>query len=213
MPTQSFSTTVVRPEDLLTLRLDFVDVDFTPRLIYTRLKEIATIPALARAGLHQETNPAVELRGSWQPRLDARASGSREMVTRQPGARAVFRFIGDGVELLLHRHPEGGRAWVKLDGQNVAGLPVDTNGNSYVDLSSPKEEWQVRVSVGKNVSRGTHTLELVVAGTSEVALDGVSVALSEPAEFPWTLVAAMGALFLLALALFFKNIQRSRRTD
>ncbi|MBI3741083.1 MAG: hypothetical protein HY257_04935 [Chloroflexi bacterium] len=182
-----------------------VDVDFTPRLIYNRLKEIATAPNIARTGLYQETNPAVELRGNWQPRLDARARGSREMVTRQPGARAVIRFIGDGVDLFLHRHPEGGRAWIVMDGQRVAGLPLDSNGNSYVDLASPKDEWQVRVSV-KNLARGTHTLELIVAGTGgEVTLDGFTVSLSGDAEFPFALVTGLSALLLIVLTLFVRT--------
>jgi hypothetical protein len=183
-----------------------VDVDFTPRLVYNRVKEVATATVIARTGLYQETNPAVELRGNWQPRLDARASGSRELVTRQPGARAIFRFIGDGVELLLHRNPDGGRAWIVLDGQRVAGLPLDANGNSYVDLSSPKDEWQVRVPIGANLSRGTHTLELVVAGTSgEIALDGFVVSLSGEAAFPWAVVIGLGAVLVVGCVLFVRR--------
>ncbi|MBI3913759.1 MAG: hypothetical protein HY327_06185, partial [Chloroflexi bacterium] len=184
-----------------------VDVDFTPRLMYTRLKETATAPVIARSGLYQETNPAVELRGNWQPRLDARASGAREMVTRQPGARAVAHFIGDELELLLQRGPEGGKAWLILDGAQVAGLPVDTNGNSYIDLASPKDEWQVHIAVGNNLTRGTHTLEVVLAGQSgEIALDGFIVSLSGAAEFPWGVAAGLSATLIAASVIFFKSL-------
>ena len=36
-----------------------VDVDFTPRLVYQRIKEVATASAAARPGLYQETDPAI----------------------------------------------------------------------------------------------------------------------------------------------------------
>ncbi len=201
--------------DLSPERADYyfrmVDVDFTPRLIYNRLKEVATAPTIARVGLYQETNPAVELRGSWQPRLDPRASAARELVTRQPGARAVIRFIGDGLELLMRRGPEGGKAWVTLDGQKVNGLPVDANGNSFMDLASPKDEWQVRVPVGKGISRGTHTLELVAGQGGEVALDGFVVTLSGDAEFPLAVVMGMSVLLVAACVLFLKNLLNARQ--
>lgn len=194
-----------------------VDVDFTPRLVYQRLKEVAAATVIAKPGLYQETDPAVELRGpavdvrgGWQPRLDSRDSAGRDMVTRQPGARAVIRFWGDGLELLMRRGPTAGRAWVAFDGQTVSNLPLDTNGNSYVDLSAPNDEWQVRVPVVKGVSRGVHTVELVVGQTGEVALDAVAVYANAVHEFPWPLVIAMGALLMLACMFFVWSLRQSR---
>ncbi len=186
-----------------------VDVDFTPRLVYLRLKEVATFPVVAQPGLHQETNPAIELRGpeggsrgNWQPALDARASGERAMVTRHPGDRAVVKFWGDGFDFVLRRGPTEGRAWITLDGQRVPNLPLDTNGNSYVDLASPNDEWQVRVPVAKDIARRTHTVELVVGQTGEVALDGVVVSADGALEFPWLLVVVFSVTLLLSGGLF-----------
>ncbi|MEW5719928.1 MAG: beta-galactosidase [Chloroflexota bacterium] len=187
-----------------------VDVDFTPRLVYLRLKETATFPQVAQPGMYQETDIAMLLRNdrdvlaanAWQPHLDPNASGGSEAVTRAPGARAIVKFWGDSFEFIMRRGPTEGRAWITLDGRPAQGLPLDTNGNSYVDLSAPNEQWQVRVPVAKNIMRGTHTVELVVGQTGEVALDGFVVSAEGKQEFPWLIVGGLGALFVAATGLF-----------
>jgi hypothetical protein len=196
-----------------------VDVDFTPRLVYLRLKEIATFPQVAQPGLYQETNVALDLRNSrttqssnaWQPHLDQNANAGREVVTRAPGALATVKFWGDGFEFIMRRGPTEGRAWITLDGRPAQGLPLDTNGNSYVDLSAPNEQWQVRVPIAKDILRGTHTVELVVGQTGEVALDGFVVSASGTQKFPWALVGGLGALFVAASGLFMWSWVHARR--
>ena len=178
-----------------------VDVDFTPRLVYLRLKEAATFPQIAQPGSYQETNSALELRGNWQPALNRNASASREMVTRAPGAKAVVKFWGDDFELVVRRGATQGRAWIALDGRAVPGLPLDTNGNSYIDLASPNEQWQVHVAVAKDVPRGTHTVELTVGQSGEVALDGFVVGANATYQFPWALAGTFSALFIAASGL------------
>ena len=188
-----------------------VDVDFTPRLVYQRIKEVATASAAARPGLYQETDPAIKLTGNWQPRLDAKDSAGRELVTRQPGARATFQFWGDGVDLLVRRGPDEGRAWVTLDGQTVPSLPLDTNRHSYIELSSPKDEWQVRVPVARDVSRGVHTVEIVVGQNGEVALDAIAVYADGQHEFPWTLVIPLSIVLIVTCTLFARGLLGSRK--
>ncbi len=208
--------------DLTPDRSDFyfrmVDVDFTPRLVYKRIKDAATQRVVARPGLYQETNPAIDLcgptddqRGNWQPRLDARDSGGREMVTRQPGARAIVQFWGDGLDFIMRRGPDEGRAWISLDGQTVKGLPLDANQHSYIELSSPKEEWQVRVPIARDLARGQHTLEMVVGQNGEVALDAFAVYADGSREFPSILVAGLSGVVALALALFGHSLLAARR--
>jgi len=189
-----------------------VDVDFTPRLVYLRLKEVATFPQIAQPGLYQETDTAVELLGNWQPYLSAAASAGRELVTRQAGARVVIKFWGDGFDFLMQRGPMEGRAWITLDGQRVPMLPLDTNGNSYVDLAAPNDEWQVRVPVAKDIPRRTHTVELVVGQTGEVAFDGFVVYANGAHEFPWQLVAGLGVLLIVSSALFARSCLRARKS-
>jgi hypothetical protein len=190
------------PPDRADYYFRMVDVDFTPRLVYWRLKEIATFPQVAQPGLHQETNIAVEYRGNWQPHLTPNAHAGSELVTRAPGARATVKFWGDRFEFLMRRGPTGGRAWITLDGRPVKGLPLDMNGNSYVDLASPNEQWQVRVPVAQKITRGTHTVDLVVGQTGEVALDGFVVSVEEKQEFPFLLVGALSTLCVMTSALF-----------
>ena len=195
-----------------------VDVDFTPRLVYLRLREMATFPQVAQPGSYQETDLALDLRNNrdglscnaWQPHLDPNASAGREVVTRAPGALASVKFWGDSFEFVMHRGPTEGRAWITLDGRPAQGLPLDTNGNSYVDLSAPNEQWQVRVPVAENVMRGTHTVELVVGQTGEVALDGFVVTAEGKTEFPWLMVGGLGALFVAASGAFVWSWSHSR---
>jgi hypothetical protein len=208
------------PPDRADYYFRIVDVDFTPRLIYQRLKDVATQQVIAYPGIYQETDPAVELRGpssdtraNWQPLLDPLASAGREISTRQPGGRALVRFWGDGLDLIMHRAPTGGRAWVTIDGNKVSTLPLDVNGNSYVDLSAPNDEWQVKVSVAKNILPGTHTAEIVVGQTGEVFLDGFQVFSDTAREFPMMAVAILGSTFSIACILFIWSLARARRNS
>lgn len=190
-----------------------VDVDFTPRLVYQRLKEIATQPVVDYPGVYQETDPAVELRGNWQPLIDPLSSASREISSRQPGARATIRFWGDTMTLVMHRAPTAGRAWITLDGNKVSSLPLDTNGNSYVDLSAPNDQWQVQVPVAQAISPGTHTVEITVAQSGEVLFDGFIVAANSAREFPLNLVILFGAVFIVAFILFIVSVLRARKNS
>jgi hypothetical protein len=189
-----------------------VDVDFTPRLVYQRLKQVATQPVVAYPGIYQETNPSVELQGNWQPLLDPLSSAGREVSSRQPGARAIIRFWGDGITLLMHRAPTAGRAWITLDGKQVSTLPPDINGNSYVDLSSPNNQWQVKIPIASNIAPGQHSVEIVVAQTGEVLLDGFVVDSKGLREFPMNLVLIFSAVLLGACFLFILSYALARKT-
>ncbi len=199
------------PPDQSDYYFRMVDVDFTPRLVYLRLKEVATFPVVAQPGLYQEMNPAVSLTGSWQPYLNSRSSAGAEMVTRQPGARATIKFWGDGFDLIMRRGPTLGRAWITLDGQRVSNLPLDPNGNSYVELAAPNDEFQVRVPVARDIPRGTHTVQVVVGDTGEVSLDAFEVMADGQHVFPLPLALGFGAAFVLAIALLIFSLLRSRR--
>ena len=193
-----------------------VDVDFTPRLVYLRLKEVATFPQVVQPGLYQETNLAVNLSGPpqnlhpWQPLLNARASAGRELVTRLPGARVNIKFWGDGFDFIMQRAPNSGRAWITVDGDLVPGLPVDVNGNSYIDLSSPNDEWQVHIPVVRNLPRRTHRVELIVGQSGDVGFDGYIVYAESQPDFPWLWVIGCGVLSIGSMALFVQSWKQSR---
>jgi len=199
------------PPDRADYYFRLVDVDFTPRLVYQRLKQVATQPVIAYPGTYQETDPAVELRGNWQPLLDPLTSAGREISSRQPGARATIRFWGDTLTLLMHRAPTAGRAWITLDGNKVSTLSLDTNGNSYVDLSAPNDQWQVKIPLVNDLSSGSHTAEIIVAQTGEVLFDGFIVEANGSREFPLNLVLIFSAVILIACFLFLLSIVRGRK--
>lgn len=187
-----------------------VDVDFTPRLVYQRLKEVATFPQVAQPGLHQETNIAIQMTGNWQPLLNPRASGGSLLMTRQPGARVNFKFWGDGLDLIVQRSPTLGRAWITVDGRRVPGLPLDANNNSYIDLASPNDEWQVRVPIVRDLPRTTHSVEIVVGQNGEVALDGLKIYADSKPDFPWLLASLFGILFIGASGLLVWSWRRAK---
>lgn len=188
-----------------------VDVDFTPRLVYLRLKEVATFPQVAQPGVYQETNTAVNLGGPpenphpWQPLLNPRAYGKSELFTRQPGAKINLKFYGDGFDFIMQRGPTAGRAWVTIDGERVPNLPTDVNGNSYIELASPKEEWQVNVPIAHDLPRRTHTVELVVGQSGDVGFDGFVVYAEGSPTLMWLPITAFGGLLIIAVGLFMMN--------
>lgn len=204
------------PPDRSDYYFRMVDVDFTPRLVYLRLKEVATFPQVAQPGLYQETNLAVNLSGPpqnlhpWQPVLNPRASAGRQVLTRLPGARVNIKFWGDGFDFIMQRGPTAGRAWITIDGEKAPGLPVDVNGNSYIDLSSPNDEFQVHVPIARNLPRRTHTVELVVGQSGDVGFDGLLVYADSHPDFPWALVIGCGVVLLGAVALLARSWQRTR---
>ncbi|HLE02192.1 MAG TPA: hypothetical protein VI877_01725, partial [Dehalococcoidia bacterium] len=121
--------------DILPNQADYyfrvVDTDFTPRLVYYRLQELAQSFHWAGPDLHQETSPALSLTGNWQFRINPLASGNGAAASSSPGDEAIFSFVGTGVSL---QHNGGrGRLYVELDGRG-AGLKQRDDGGSFVEL-------------------------------------------------------------------------------
>jgi len=111
-----------------------VDVDFTPRRIYDALQDAAGPLFVASAGHFEETNPAVAVEPGWRGVIATAASGAALLESTTAGDSLTFTFRGHSVDLLARQGPQQGRLWVTLDGRNVAGLPTDEQGRSYLDL-------------------------------------------------------------------------------
>lgn len=180
-----------------------VDVDFTPRLIYHAIKEAASSLRVARPGVYQETNPAVSTEGGWESVIEPQASAEAYLLSDTPGDSVTFSFIGDKVDLVSWRGPQGGRLQVTLDGRSVGGLPKDAEGQSYVDLYSVDERWQSRMPLIRGASNRQHTLRLTVSGErnpeatgNRCAIDGFEVSVGSSRSFPYYLVG----LLLLGMA-------------
>jgi hypothetical protein len=144
-----------------------VDVDFSPRRIYTAVQDKAVQLAEAGPGYYEETNPAVNVAaGRWTSRIDPLASGQSVLTADTPGSTLTFAFRGGEVYLVTRRGPEGGQLLVTLDGENVEGLPRDAQGRSYVELYAPQggsEEAIASLLLVKDSNPRRRTLRLTVS--------------------------------------------------
>lgn len=154
-----------------------VDPGFTPRLVYQAVKKASKDLTVAVKGAYQETNPAVEYRGSWQPVQESRASGGAMMVTHQAEDNATITFSGTSVSIVVAKGPSSGRIYVTLDGREAGLLPTDNQGRSYIDLYAAAPEWQVEIPVAERLYPGEHKLRLVVAAGLQVSNSAVGCAL------------------------------------
>jgi hypothetical protein len=170
-----------------------VDVDFTPRRVYDAVKDAARAIRVAGPGHLEETNPAVVDEAGWSGVVDAQASGSGFVVSDERGASLTLTFRGHSVDLIAGKRPAAGRLLVTLDGRNVAGLPVDEQGRSYLDLYSAEPAWQVRLPIANGLATSQHVVRLTVpdvgGGTGNV--DAFEVNAAQPPGFPILPVALL----------------------
>ena len=151
------------PPDNASYYFRMVDVDFVPRRIYLSVKDKSPQLVEAGAGFFQESNPAVTASPSgWSPRIDPRARGDAVLVSDTPGSSLSFVFSGQQVQLVAWQGPAGGRLLATLDGENIAGLPQDAEGRSYVELYAPTRT-QTSLPLFQNHSARRRTLRLTVS--------------------------------------------------
>ena len=199
-----------KPPDRSDYYFRLVDVDFTPRPVYTRLKEATANLKTAEAGFYQESSAPVVASAGWDMVLAPNASGGAYLTSDHPGASLTFQFTGGALQLVTARGPGMGRCLVTLDGQAVSSLAHDPKGRSYVELYRGEDEWQVRETLAPRLGNGSHTLQLSVAeGPSSGAtgprcvVDALVVEDTTP-SFPlgWSAVLVAGLLGALALLAF-----------
>lgn len=197
-----------------------VDVDFTPRLVSYRVKGAAErMLGPVGPGYYQETNPAVSLDGRWLAEIETRASGQAHVTSDIGGATLTFTFVGENVDVIAWRGPDGGRLGVTLDGRRVDGLPRNGEGQSYVDLFSPVTRWQQRIPLVHQVELAEHTLQLSVLATpnlasegNRVAIDAFEVTTGEHPSVSYVLAAALGLAMVVVGGMTFREWRLLRRT-
>jgi hypothetical protein len=135
------------------------------------------------------------------------------LISENPGSSLSFTFKGDEVTLLTQRDSQAGRLLITLDGRDVAGLPVDEKGRSYVDLYDPATQWQVWVPLVSGAGNGQHVLRLTVSEESNPAsaghrcsVDAFQVALPPQPSFPYIPVAGLGLGALTATWLLYREL-------
>ncbi len=185
-----------------------VDVDFTPRPLFARLSGAASAAPVAQPGAYEETNSALQYSGAWNPNFDSQAQAGQEILSSDRNARVVLQFWGEGIDLLVHKSPPGGRLIVTLDGSTVNSLPRDANGRSYVELAEAHEQWQVVVPVARNLNRGQHRLEMSVVGN--VNLDGFLIPRVDPIAPPWAVIAPSALAGLASLILLMGEFKKRK---
>ncbi|MGI6208482.1 MAG: hypothetical protein ACOYEW_09735 [Anaerolineae bacterium] len=195
-----------------------VDVDFTPRRVFYSVKDAANAIANAGPGYHQETSPGVEWGAGWQNAIQQDASGGASALSEEPGATLTLSFEGDGVTLVALQDSRSGILLATLDGKRVPGLPVDEEGNSYVDLYSPSVQWQAEIPIVSGLGDGQHVLRLTVSEKTNpesrgrrCAVDAFVVAAPAPPAFPILQVLAFGGVAVFSGWSLVRESRRSAR--
>jgi hypothetical protein len=190
-----------------------VDVDFTPRRVYDAVQDATAALFVAPGGHFEETNPAVTAEWGWSGVIAPEASGQAFSQSSEPGASLTFTFRGHSVDLIARQSPEEGRLLVTLDGRNVAGLPTDGKGRSYLDLKSAETAWQARLPIASGLVNDQHVVRLTVDDGAQATanVDAFEVNVGQPPAFPILLVAILGtALLAVAAALVWDLRSRPR---
>jgi hypothetical protein len=194
-----------------------VDVDFTPRRVYDAVQDATSALFVAGAGHVEETNPAIVAEAGWQGVIASEASGQAFLESEEPGASLTVTFRGHSVDLFARRAPGLGRLLVTVDGRNVAGLPRDEQGRSYLDLSAQEPIWQARLPIVQGLVPGQHVVRLTVDDADPVAggnVDAFEVNTGQPPAFPTWPVAGLGLGLLLAAGFLIWDLRhRPRRED
>jgi hypothetical protein len=201
------------PPDDATYYFRMVDTDFTPRRMYDAVQDAAGALFVASAGRVEETHPAVVADVAWSGAIEDRASGGGLLQSSGPGASLTFTFRGHSVDLIAWRGSQAGRLLVTLDGHNVAGLPVDASGRSYLDLGAEADQWQARLPIAQGLTGDQHVVRLTASEASlePCNVDAFEVNAGQPPSFPAGPVAGLGAgLLLVAGALVWELRSRPR---
>jgi hypothetical protein len=117
--------------------------------------------------LVQQTSTGITWSTGWATLTSTSFSGGTARTATKAGASASYVFTGRGVGILVARDPTYGQVKLYLDGTYLTTVDTKatTHGNRYVVYA-------------RAVTLGTHTLKLVVVGTSgrpRVVLDGFEV--------------------------------------
>lgn len=115
-----------------------------------------------------DSSAAITYRGAWSTVDDATATGGHLHQTVAAGARAIIKFKGRNVALVVPRGPSLGRVTVYVDGRLLKTLDLSAGGDMPRRILV-RRRWK---------SVGTHRIKLVVQGTADrpaVDLDGFLV--------------------------------------
>jgi hypothetical protein len=189
------------PPDRAAYYFAVVDPEFNPRPVYHALRQAARRTHLAATGLHQETSPAVSAPG-WRLTLDPAACAGAALVADQRVDSLTLTFEGTQVALVAPQGPDQGRLLIQVDGKPPDGLPLDDEGQPFVDLSANRVRHRVTVPLVRDLNHGAHRLTLTPDGPHPVTVDAFIVSAGNNPSLFHALWGLCGALVLTGVALW-----------
>ncbi|MBI2886686.1 MAG: cellulase family glycosylhydrolase [Chloroflexi bacterium] len=137
-----------------------VDTDFTPRLVYHRVKELGQELQVAGAGDYEATNPAVQLQGAWSGQRVEGAPGQRAWRSPEQGGAATFTVAGTSLALMVLTGKEPTRLSMTVDGKE-GGLPLQgPRAGPVLELPGTATPALVKTMVATGLSPGVHAVRL-----------------------------------------------------
>jgi hypothetical protein len=192
-----------------------VDVDFTPRRVYDAVQDGTSTIFVAPPGHFEETSPAVDAEPGWRSVIAAEASGQSLFESEKPGTSLTFAFRGHSVDLIARQEPGAGRLLATLDGRNVAGLPIDDQGRSYLDLQADTTVWQARLAIASGLAPGQHLLRLTISDGDRALcnVDAFEVNAGQPPAFPVLPVLGLGIGLVVVAGVLIWDLARQPRRE
>lgn len=117
----------------------------------------------AKQGIHEETSPALVLRGNWQIINDSRASSGAYLTNTSRGAELEITFIGDSISFLRMINPNGRTATYYIDEFEDNGMELSFKG---------AEKWQVPAVI-EGIENSRHVLLLTTGQENSVYIDSI----------------------------------------
>ncbi len=111
-------------------------------------------------------DPQLSFQGAWKKSADSEALGGATQVSSEPGAAVTYSFVGNQVRLIGSVAETGGLADIYVDGVKQM---------APADFHSPLALARQVLYYRNGLSRGSHTLKLVVRGEGNLLSKGRGV--------------------------------------
>ncbi len=192
-----------------------VDVGFTPRLVYAAIAEEAKAGLIAGPGPYEPTHPAIVSDNSWFFEASDDVPGGEVLTGGAAGGKVLITINGGGLDLLTNTSPQGGRLYVKVDGNGADNLPSDADGSHYIDLYSEQPVTMARIPLLRDLRDGVHKIELTLARERDPRSSGNVAQLGgfevyQGTHLPLRFLAYLGLSTVVALYLAVRGWQRHR---
>jgi O-antigen ligase len=158
------------------------------RPVFEALAELAQGAETNTPGAYTPLSGVADWEGEWE------FSDLGADVSEAGGDQVTIPFWGSDLGLRVRRGNYRGMFYVTVDGEPANGLPQDTDGQSYLILTSPDYEPEViTIPVAENLPAGQHVAVVRAdRGWDQWALAGWSVGYHpDDVAYPWSLAGVM----------------------